>query len=490
MVINQTLLTGIFPNKLKIAKVIPLFKKGDKSIIENYRPISILPSISKVFEKIIFNQLYDHFQKHNLFFNGQYGFRRNHSTELATLDLIEKIHHQLDTHKNPFAIFLDLSKAFDTIDHDILLTKLYYYGIRNQVLCLFKNYLSSRSQYISMGEIKSSLRNINTGVPQGSILGPLLFLIYINDIHTVSNKFDYILYADDTTLVSNTSTFKSHNNQLTISENISIELLKISDWIAVNKLSLNAKKSKYILFHHIRNKRDSGTIVNLQINSTKIQRVSDFNFLGVTINEHIDWSPHINKLSNKISRTLGVMNKLKRCLPHAIMKLMYNSLIQTHLYFGITVWGYNCARISKLQKRAIRIISNSRYNAHTEPFFKDLAILKVGDIFKMQCLKLYYNIRHNRTPALFTTLLTYNNTVHAHNTRQLHDIHISGTRTTLAHKCFSKHLPKLLRIFPELVLLKIDTHSYSGFSRYTRQYLLQQYSYLCLIRNCHICAHL
>ena len=163
----------------------------------------------------------------------------------------------------------------------------------------------------------------------------------------------------------------------------------------------------YILFHHIRNKRESGTIVNLQINSTEIQRVSDFNFLGVTINEHIDWSPHINKLSNKISRTLGVMNKLKRCLPHAIMKLMCNSLIQTHLYFGITVWGYNCARISKLQKRAIRIISNSRYNAHTEPFFKDLAILKVGDIFKMQCLKLYYNIRHNRTPALFTTLLTY-----------------------------------------------------------------------------------
>ena len=111
MVINQTLLTGIFPNKLKIAKVIPLFKKGDKSIIENYRPISILPSISKVFEKIIFNQLYDHFQKHNLFFNGQYGFRRNHSTELATLDLIEKIQHQLDTHKNPFDIFLDLSKV-------------------------------------------------------------------------------------------------------------------------------------------------------------------------------------------------------------------------------------------------------------------------------------------------------------------------------------------------------------------------------------------
>ena len=307
-----------------------------------------------MFEKIIFNQLYDHFQKHNLFFNGQYGFRRNHSTELATLDLIEKIQHQLDTHKNPFAIFLDLSKAFDTMDHDILLTKLYYYGIRNQVLCLFIILLSSWSQLPSMGEIKSSLRNINTGVPQRSILGPLLFLVYINVIHTVSNTFDYILYADDTTLISNTSTFKSHNNQLTISENINIELLKISDWIAVNKLSLNAKKSNYMLFHHIRNKRESGTIVNLQINNTEVQRVSDFNFLGVTINEHIDWSPHINKLSNKISRTLGVMNKLKRCLPHAIMKLMYNSLIQIHLYFGITVWGYNCARISKLQKRAIR----------------------------------------------------------------------------------------------------------------------------------------
>ena len=114
-----------------------------------------------------------------------------------------------------------------------------------------------------------------------------------------------------------------------------------------------------MLFHHIRNKRESGTIVNLQINSTEVQRVSDFNFLGVTINEHIDWSPHRNKLSNKITRTLGVMNKLKRFVPHAILKLMYNSLIQTHLYFGITVWGYNCARISKLQKRVIRIIAKA-----------------------------------------------------------------------------------------------------------------------------------
>ena len=165
--INQTLSTGIFPEKLKVAKVVPLFKNGTNTVISNYRPISLLPAMSKVFEKIIYNQLYQYFDSYNLFYKSQYGFRKNHSTELAALELIDRIICNLDKGNVPVAIFLDLSKAFDTLDHLILLKKLLFYGIKNKALDLFRNYLNGRKQYVNVYNIHSRLQTIKTGVPQG-----------------------------------------------------------------------------------------------------------------------------------------------------------------------------------------------------------------------------------------------------------------------------------------------------------------------------------
>ena len=250
LLVNQAFNTGVFPSKLKLAKVIPLFKKGDKTSIENYRPISLLPCMSKVLEKIINIQLYDYFQSNNLLYKSQYGFRIHHSTEFASLELVDTIQQQLDLKLDPFAVFLDMSKAFDTLDHEILMQKFSFYGVQNTSLNLFKSYLSERSQFVSIGGTSSPLRTINTRVPQGSILGPLLFIIYINELHMASDKFNYILYADDTTLIGNISNFKSINMQCSITDNINIELDKICDWLAVNKLSLNASKSNYMIFHH------------------------------------------------------------------------------------------------------------------------------------------------------------------------------------------------------------------------------------------------
>ena len=193
IIINQSLCTGIFPKKPKLAKVIPLYKKCDEKSFGNYRPISLLSSFSKIFDRIVFNQLYDYLIEHDILYQSQYGFRRFHSTELAALELIDRIRQKIGQKKVPFLVFLDLSKAFDTLNHDILLTKLYYYDTKGMSLSWFTSYLENRYQYVEQNGTSSSLKEIETGVPQGSILGLLLFITYMNDIHWASKFFSYIL---------------------------------------------------------------------------------------------------------------------------------------------------------------------------------------------------------------------------------------------------------------------------------------------------------
>ena len=403
-IINQSLCTGIFPDRLKIAKVIPLFKKGDQHILDNYQPISLLPVISKVFEKIVSDQLYKYFTDNDLIFTSQYGFRKLHSTELASIELIDRIAQYMDSGKLPLSIFLNLSKAFDTLDHSILLDKLKFYGISNTPLKWFQSYLRSRQQFVEFDGTCSGITFINTGVPQGSILGPLLFLIYMNDIHTASDKFDMILYADDTNLISPLCSFNSSfsgtkNDVKHVFEQINIELTNIQEWLNIDKLSLNVRKTKYMIFHHYQ-RNITNISPTLKINCEPIERVTEFNFLWLTIDEHLSWKPHIQKISNKIARTLGIMCRLKNFLPTDILRILYNSLILPHLQYSVLSWGFKMGRLDKLQKRAVRIISNSRYNSHTDPLFKKLNLLKLKDLFELNVLKLFYKYRNSTLPFL------------------------------------------------------------------------------------------
>ena len=240
-IINCSFNSGYFPDQLKIAKICPILKNGDGNIITNYRPISVLPSFSKVFEKIVHNRLSSYLKSNEILKHNQFGFRQNHSTYMAIQDMYNRISESIDNHNCCIGIFLDLAKAFDTVNHKILLKNLGHYGIRGLALQWFVDYLSNRKQYVCYNDASSSLKDITCGVPQGSILGPLLFIIYMNDIMHCSSLLHFILFADDTNLFYSC---KSLSDLITITNH---ELIKVSQWFRANKLSLNVKKQ--ILFY-------------------------------------------------------------------------------------------------------------------------------------------------------------------------------------------------------------------------------------------------
>ena len=485
-IINQSLMTGIFPNSLKTAKISPIYKKEDPHLTDNYRPISLLPVISKIFEKVAFKQVYDYFNVNDLLYKSQYGFRKKHSTELAGLEFYDKIINNLENDKLPLAVFLDLSKAFDTIDHEILLKKLRYYGISGNSLLWFKSYLSNRKQYVQFKDSFSSYSMIRTGVPQGSILGPLLFIIYMNDIAHITNKFFFTIYADDTTLVAPICTFDI-NNHLSISQNINVELKVITDWLALNKLSLNAKKTKMMVFHY-HQKRISNLDLRLYINKTRIKQVKEFNFLGVVFDECMTWKNHIQKIAGKISVSVGTLSRLKRFLPMDVLKTIYNALILPHLNLGILLWGHNFTRIFKLQKWAVRAITSSKYNAHTNPLFQKLKLLKVEDIKNTAYLKFYYKYIKDELPKYFDNMFDKKYLTHDHDTRNKNEPLLPKSKKQGAQTAIRFSLLQTIESLPVDITLNLELNStIQGLAKKAKYHFIESYSGRCNDPSCFVC---
>ena len=484
ILINQSLCTGIFPTRLKLAKVIPLYKnKGDDFKFENYRPISLLSAISKIYERVVFDQIYDYLQSNKLFYSNQYGFRRKHSTETAGLELFDRALKDVDQQNDPFAIFLDLSKAFDTIDHSILLRKLKHYGIHGTALRWFESYLTDRIQYVFYENIKSRPMRITTGVPQGSILGPLLFLICINDIKKCTDLFEVIGYADDTTLYGTLRKFAAATPRGgNIIKTTNEEIEKVNIWLKVNKLSLNPSKTRFMIFHHHQRKKTAVDLTKFEggkdkicIDNVPIKKVPVFNFLGIEIHTNLKWNSHIDKIAGKVGKGLGILNKLKRFLPRNILVMIYNTLIQSHINFGILLWGQDPQRLVTMQKKAIRAVTSSKYNSHTEMSFKHLKILKIQDIFKLRCLKFLYSIRNGLVPDYF---------------KETAGDEPNQIRTKSASRSLDIYLrTEIIPNTPNNILEKIYTHSYDGFSKYIKSHFLSQYK-ACELgpANCYHCG--
>ena len=386
--LNLSFKSGYIPTCLKTAVIKPIFKKGENDNFTNFRPISLLSSFSKLLEKVATNQIMKYLKKFKLLYEHQYGFRSGYNTEQPVIQLLDKIYNHMnssDGNKFTLAIFIDLTKAFDTCSIDILLYKLSSYGFRGASNEWFKSYLTGRKQYTCVRGVNSSLKDIQCGVPQGSILGPLLFILLINDLPNASSFFK-LLYADDTTLEM------SGSNLVELYKEANIELEKLADWFRANKLTLNIAKTKYILF------RDKNQLVNfdnlhLLIDNEKMDRIGAgceeeyFKFVGMRLDEHLTWKYHTDHVRGKVASAVYALSKLRNLLPKHVKQTVYNSLFRSYIEFGSSCWGRssnnNLTRISILQKRAVRYIHNLKYNAHTGAAFLNSGILKFTDLVNL-----------------------------------------------------------------------------------------------------------
>ena len=365
---NLSFQTGKFPSNLKLAKVIPIFKnKGSSNDVSNYRPISLLSNIDKIFEKLVHSRVTNFLEQNNSIFMYQFGFRNKHSTNHALINLTEKIHRNCDKNLYTCGIFIDLQKAFDTVDHKILLSKLEHYGIRGIQNNWFKSYLSNRQQFVFASGTKSTFLEKKHGVSQGSVLCPLLFLIYINDLPSSIKNSIVSLFADDTCLLSSDKNLESLNVK------INDDLQALSNWLKSNKISLNATKTEVIIFRSKRKKLDKN--LNLFLDNHKLETSKKVKYLGVILDEHLEWSSHFEYLSSKLRKANGMLLNIRQYLSLKLLISVYYSLFHSHLSYATIVWGQNIkptSRIFILQKQSVRILTSSNYDSHSKPLFLKL----------------------------------------------------------------------------------------------------------------------
>ena len=416
---NQSINTGTFPEKFKIGKVIPIYKSGPKTDIANYRPISLLPMFSKIFEALMKKYLMSFLDTTNILNNRQFGFRSNLSTFDAINTFTSDLYTALNNNKSILSVFIDFRKAFDTIQPNILLDKMYHYGIRGCIHDWFSSYLTNRSQFTVFNNSSSTQREIALGVPQGSILGPILFLIYINDICNISKSLKTILFADDSTF------YMIGDNPTEIIHSANVELQKFSEWCLANRLTVNTSKTYYILFTNIITKYQP--LPNLLILNESIQQVYKTKFLGVVFDKGLTFKHHISELCLTLSKKIPLLLKVKHYAPLHILKCIYFAHIYPHLNYCNPIWSSTYAthlyHLNVLHKKIIRIMTDSDFCAHTQPLFKYLNILTLTDISNYNIASyMYKQVQTNQCDT---------QPVHSYNTRNQSSLQIPKHKLTL-----------------------------------------------------------
>ena len=411
-IINICIRSGKHPEKLKLAHVIPIFKKGCRLLVSNYRPISLLSNINKIFEKIMHKRIYAFLDKFNLLYELQFGFRSKYSTSHALIHMTETIRSALDSGFVTCGIFVDFQKAFDTVNHQILLKKLDHYGFRGVVNDWFRSYLTDRKQKVVINGFESSSRSLPHGVPQGSVLGPILFLIYINDLHHSIKYCTTYHFADDTNLLNISKDYK------TLERQVNYDLFNLHKWLVANKISLNQGKTELIYFR----KSGPAPILNIKLHGKRLIPSTFVKYLGVYLDEYLNGEAHCREVVKKLNRGNGMLAKARHFVPFSDLKNIYHAIFASHLMYGAQVWTPKLLsvsdKISRLQKSAMRIMTFSEFKAHSEPLFKKVEILKFTDSISLQNCIFVFDYLHGNLPNSFTETFQRIDDTHTTETRQ------------------------------------------------------------------------
>lgn len=431
--INGCFKSGVFPKCLKRAKIVPIFKGGDKDDISNYRPISLLPVIARIFEKLVYIRLEKYLEKNLFFYQNQFGFRKGYSSEHAMLFLTTYVNDALDNNLKVASIFLDIAKAFDTVSYDILLMKLENCGIRGNALKLLESFLNSRSMFVEVNDARSDSRFINCGVPQGSPLGPLLFSIYINDLSSaVDGLYTIIKPPLEALKPSKALVMFADDTKLTVCGRTENELMSqlregfknIERWMRSNRLKLNCNKSSLLIYS--RSPSYYPWVNKLSNGTSMIPRKRSVRYLGIIIDETLSFVDHIDCVSMKLARNVGIMRKLKNFLPTSILRLLYFSIVHPYLLYCSSVWsstfGTHLLPLRVLQNSAIRLlIGKDNRGSSVRNEFMTLKILPVSGLFKFYKTQFMFKYLYGSVPVCFKGMFVSGGDVHEHGTRNLEE---------------------------------------------------------------------
>jgi hypothetical protein len=415
-IFNLSITNGKFPSKLKTSRTVPIFKSGDRLLCDNYRPISLLPTLSKILEKAVASRLTTHLKENGLLCPNQFGFQEKTSTVHHLLKLTNYITKELNKKNFVVGVFLDLRKAFDVVPHDILLLKLSKLGINGTALDWFKSYLGGRKQKVEINGALSDIAFIIISILQGSILGPILFLCFINDLPSCVDLFT-LLFADDTASLSSGPELRPLLNK------VNTELKKIAAWFRANKMAVNVSKTKYIIFKSRGRKidindeegifyddnddsepHDPKKVVRLDrvFNDNPVHSDRTYKLLGIYLDEHLSFDAHCNHVCNKVAQSNYIINRSKHFLPLNSLRTLYFALIHSHLLYCLPIYSCtshkNLKKLALSQKKAIRIICNAGYRDHTTPLFIKTKILPLTQLITYTQGLLTHSIVHKHSP--------------------------------------------------------------------------------------------